>query len=257
MRLLEIACALSIGSVLNAQAPGTNLSVDITIKSVAVRSDTIGITYAVLNKASSRDSLLKFAVDAPAGVKSIPEPQPATSYYVLGSYHGRPTAQWVLLDLLAPAATSIPFYFESVGLPAIMSDWAGGEVPDMAESEADTLPSDWVKYNSVAGKTVGVEPWPVDRSAKALIARLKTLTQTSCATPLKWITSSSLCTKLVGFLTSAETNRAAGNVTKAKSSMASYSKALAGKTAGTYASGVTNPAYWLLKPNADIVVSKL
>jgi hypothetical protein len=109
----------------------------------------------------------------------------------------------------------------------------------------------------INGKTVGVERWPVDRTAKALIARLKTLTQTSCATPLTWITSSSLCTTLVGYLTQTETYRAAGNVTKAKSSMASYIKSLSGKTAGTYATGVTNPAYWLLKTNADIVVSKL
>jgi hypothetical protein len=61
----------------------------------------------------------------------------------------------------------------------------------------------------------------------------------------------------VGYLTQTETYRAAGNVTKAKSSMASYIKSLSGKTAGTYATGVTNPAYWLLKTNADIVVSKL
>jgi hypothetical protein len=39
--------------------------------------------------------------------------------------------------------------------------------------------------------------------------------------------------------------------------MASYIKSLAGKTAGTYATGVTNPGYWLLKTNGDIVASKL
>jgi hypothetical protein len=258
MKLLTILGLVFVaGPVLHAQATGTNLTVDVTIKSIAVRGDTMGLTYVVLNKATSRDPLLRFAVDAPAGVKSIPLPQPATSYFVLGTYQGRPMAEWMFLDFLAPGATSIPVYFESVGLPAIATHWAGGDDPPVDESVADSTSEDPLKYHAVAGKTVGVEPWPVDKSAKALIARLKTLTQTSCATPLKWITASSLCTKLLGYLTTAETNRAAGKVTLAKSSMATYIKSLAGKTAGTFATGVTSPAYWLLKTNADIVVSKL
>jgi len=35
--------------------------------------------------------------------------------------------------------------------------------------------------------------------------------------------------------------------------MNNYITSLSGKTAGTFASGVTNPGYWLLKPNADII----
>lgn len=258
MKLLTtLSLVLLAAPVLHAQATGTHLTVDVTIKSIAVRGDTMGLTYVVLNKATSRDSLLRFAVDAPAGVKSIPLPQPPTSYYVLGTYQGRPTAEWMFLDFLAPGAASIPVYFESVGLPAVETQWAGGDDPPVQESVADSTSEDPLKYHAVVGKTVGVEPWPGDRSAKALIARLKTLTQTSCAAPLTWITSSSLCTNLIGYLNQAETNRAAGNATKAKSSMASYIKSLSGKTAGTFATGVTNPGYWLLKTNADIVVSKL
>jgi hypothetical protein len=58
---------------------------------------------------------------------------------------------------------------------------------------------------------------------------------------------------LVGYLDQAETNRAAGKRTQAKSAMNSYISSLSGKTAGTFAAGVTNPGYWLLKPNADII----
>ncbi len=91
----------------------------------------------------------------------------------------------------------------------------------------------------------------------ALIARLRTPTQTSCAAPLTWITSSTLCTKLIGYLDQAEANRAAGKNTQAKALMNSQISSLSGKTAGTFASGVTNPGYWLLKPNADIVIRVL
>jgi hypothetical protein len=241
-----------VSATATGQVPGTQLAVDVTVKSVLIRGDTVGVTYIVLNRATSHDSLFDFTVDAPAGVKVIAQPLPITSYMVLDSYHGRSVADWGFLDLLAPSATSIPLYFESVGLPDIVTQWAGGDVPVVEES-ADTLPDDRLAVNSVQGKTVGVAPWPSDRSAKALITRLRTLTQTSCAASLTWINSSTLCTKLIGYLDQAEANRAAGKTSQAKSAVNGYISALSGKTAGTFASGVTNPGYWLLKPNADIV----
>jgi hypothetical protein len=243
---------LIAGSALSAQTPGARVTVDVTVKTLVVRGDTTGVTYVILNRSTSLDSLFTFTVDAPAGVKAIPTPQPKTSYSVLGSYRGRPVADWAFLDLLAPSATSIPLYFESVGPPGIVTAWFGKEVPVLTE-RADTLPDDRLANYSVQGKTVGVDPWPTDRTPKALIARLRTLTQTSCAAPLTWITSSTLCTKLIGYLDQAESNRAAGKTNQAKSAMNNYISSLSGKTAGTFATGVTNPGYWLLKPNADIV----
>jgi hypothetical protein len=252
MRRLCLTLLIAVSTTAMAQAPGTQLTVDVTIKSLVLRGDTVGITYTVFNRATSRDSLFDFTVDAPAGVKIISQPLPDTSYMVLDSYHGRPVADWGFLNLLIPSATSIPLYFESVGLPGIVTEWAGGDVPIVEES-ADTLPDDRLAVNSVQGKTVGVNPWPVDRTSKALIARLRSLTQTSCASPLTWITSATLCTKLIGYLDQAESNRAAGKRTQAKAAMNNYITSLSGKTAGTFASGVTNPGYWLLKPNADII----
>lgn len=252
MLRISISLMLAASAVLPAQTPGVQLSVDITVKSLTLRGDTAGVTYTILNRSTSRDSLFTFTIDAPAGVKSIPTPQPKTSYSVLGSYRGRPVADWAFLDLLAPSVTSIPLYFESVGPPGIVTAWFGKDVPVVEES-ADTLPDDRLVNYSVQGKSVGVDPWPSDRTPKALIARLRTLTQTSCTAPLTWITSSTLCTKLVGYLDQAESNRAAGKRTQAKSAMNNYITSLSGKTAGTFASGVTNPGYWLLKPNADII----
>jgi hypothetical protein len=257
--MIRLGTALLIsGSVaLGAQAPGTQFTVDVTIKSVAVRGDTIGVTYALLNRATSRDPLFAFVVDAPAGIKVMQTPLPKSSYHGLTTYRGRSVADWGFLNLLAPAATSVPLYFESVGLPAVVTDWLGGDEPNPPDESAPDTPDDPLTTNSIAGKTVGVEQWPTDRTAKALLARLRTLTQTSCASPLLWITSSTLCTKLIGYVDQAEANRASGKITQAKSALNSYISSLSGKTAGTYATGVTNSGYWLLQPNATIVISKL
>jgi hypothetical protein len=59
------------------------------------------------------------------------------------------------------------------------------------------------------------------------------------------------------YLDQAETYRANGKTAQAKSSLNSYIGALSGKTSGTFATGVTASGYWLLQPNANIVISKL
>jgi hypothetical protein len=199
------------------------------------------------------DSIYTFTVDAPARVKSIPTPLPVTSYDVDTIYRDQPVADWAFLDLLPPGATSVGLSYRSVGLPSVVSAWVGGNYPVVEESASDTLSGDPLKYRTVSSKTVGVTPWPADRSARALIARLRILTQTSCAAPMRWITSTALCPKLIGYLDQAETNRAAGKRTQSKSAISNYISSLSGKTARAYANGVTNPAYWLLKPNADII----
>ena len=260
MRLiLSIGLVLAVAKAAPGQNPGQHVQVNVSLVSTVVRGDTIGINYTVQSTAASTEKLVAFFVDAPSRVKKIPRPAPVIDWSTDSLWAGRPIAQWTVLTLLNPGATTPQLYYESVGLPGILTYWAGGDFPpppvdDAADAQARP---DLLATEMINGKTVGVDPWPVDRTSKALIARLRTLTQTSCAVPLKWVTVASLCTSLITYLDQAETYRAAGNATKAKSTMATYIKALSGKTAGTFATGVTNPGYWLLKPNADIVVSKL
>lgn len=253
MKILNLIPLIVCGASLSAQTPGTQLTVDLTVKSLVVQGDTMTVTYSLYNRPTSHDSLYTFTVDAPARVKTIPTPQPQTSYDVDSIYRDQPVADWAFLSLVPPGATSIALTFQSVGVPSIVKEWVGGNYPPVEETSSDTLSRDPLKYRTVPGQAVGVSPWPTDRTSRALIARLRTLTQTSCAAPLTWITSSTLCTKLIGYLDQAESNRAAGKRTQAKSAMNSYITSLSGKTAGTFASGVTNPGYWLLKPNADII----
>jgi hypothetical protein len=143
-----------------------------------------------------------------------------------------------------------------VGLPGILTYWVGGAFTFPSREEDDILPAaSPLETEMITGQTVGVEPWPADRSAQALIARLRVLTQTACGTPLLWITSSSLCNDLVSDLDQAESFRSNGQLADAGNSLSTFTTAISGPTQGTFAPGVTSAAYWLLKPNADIIVS--
>ena len=244
------------------QNPGQNIQVTVSVSSVTKTADTTGVSYVLTNLSASAEPVWHYYVDAPGGVVRMTPSTGLLEWRTSAIARQVPVASWMFYnDYLNPGTATPQLHFESTGLPGILSYRAGGWFPVPVggdELQTDTSPvPDQFFTNTITGKTVGVDAWPVDRTSKALIARLRTLTQTSCAVPLKWVTVASLCTNLITYLDQAETYRAAGNATKAKSTMATYIKALTGKTAGTFATGVTNPGYWLLKPNADIVVSKL
>jgi hypothetical protein len=247
-----IAAVFVFPSALWAQNPGTHLLVDVTVDSVVVRGDTTGVTYVVYNRPSSQDSLFKFIVDAPATVKRIPRPQPDSDFHVLAVYRGRPTANWGFLGLLLPSATSPALYFESVGIPDTVTFWAGGNFPRPDPESEDTLPNDVLKYHSVPGITVGVKPWPVDRTAGALLTRLRNLSQTVCSAPLTWITDATLCGQLVADVDQAQASRANGQLIEARSTLDHF-VALLGGGSGGFASGVSSSGYWLLASNAALI----
>jgi hypothetical protein len=260
MRLILSSVLLLVtAKAVSSQNPGQHVKVYVTPVSIAVRGDTTGISYTVQSTTASKEKLVAFFIDAPARVLRIPRPAPVMDWDTDSLWVGRPMAIWTILTLLNPGSTTPLLYFESLGLPGILTYWAGGDFPPPPVDDADDAKPrpDLLATEMIHGKTVGVDPWPADRTPRALIARLRTLTKKSCATPLKWVKSSALCTKLVGYLDQAEANRAASNATEAKSSMTAYIESLSGKVAGTFATGVTNSGYWLLKPNADIIVNKL
>jgi hypothetical protein len=90
-----------------------------------------------------------------------------------------------------------------------------------------------------------------DRSIQALIARLRTLSQTVCAAPLNWITNATLCSQLISDLDAAEGFRATGATSQVQSTLDHY-KSLLG-TSTSFATGVNSAAYWMLSANADII----
>lgn len=260
MRLLIIALLALCAADLKAQLPGTRLTVAVQVNSIAMRGDTANVAYVLSNSATSQDSLFAFIVDAPARVKSIPRPQPDSIWMTDSLVHDTvPAAFWSKLDLLAPSSSTAPIFFEAIGLPGIVDERVQGHwpIPTCCDDDPPSASEDVFVTRTVQGKTVGVEPWPLDRSAKALLARLRILTQQSCTAPLNWITDSTLCTQLLTDLDAAETSRAAGANVLAKSSLDHYKALLTGLPPGTFANGVTGQAYWLLTSNADVVKSTL
>jgi hypothetical protein len=261
MRLILLcALLLSFSATSSAQTPGTRMTVDVSLNAIILRGDTTRVTYVLSNRPESQDSLMVFMVDAPARVSYIPVPQPDTTWMVDSLIHeSEPAALWGKLDLLAPAASSIPILFESVGLPGIVTTWSQGSfpIPDCCDDDLPGTGEDVFITRTVQGKTVGVEAWPVDRSAQALLARLRTLTQSTCASPLLWITSSTLCVQLLSDIDAVEGFRASGAFSQAQNTMDHYNGLLTGPDPGTFASGVTSSAFWLLTSNANIVKAGL
>jgi hypothetical protein len=237
--------------------PGQRINVDIQIKSVVVRGDTVAITYQVKNLADSKESLLSFLVDVPSGVKSIATPGPRKNWYASTDFRQRPMAVWDLLaQQLPPGGVTPDLSFEAIGLPAISTFWAGGKFKrssdeDAAEAEID----DPLSNEMIHGVTVGVEPMATDKTPRGLLQRLEDLTNSSCKAPTLWITDNALCRQLVDDIGRAKSLSSHGQVAEASEAMSHYQKLLDASVAPSTA--VTSSGYWLLKSNAEIVKRSL
>lgn len=238
--------------------PGQRIGVDVQIKSVIVRGDTVGITYRVKNREGSEEPLLSFLVDAPSRVVSIRTPSPESNWYASTDFRQRPMAVWDLLERqLPPGGVTPDLFFEAVGLPGISTYWAGGKFKRLSDEDAaDNEVDDPLANEMINGMTVGVEPSPVDRSPAALLKRLRTLTTSSCKAPLLWIRDTTLCSQLLSDIDRAESFRSSGQPAQTKEALAHYLALLVGLSADTAVASMTS-GYWLLKSNTEIISSLL
>ena len=230
------------------------MTVTVTVNQIVMTGDTAHVSYTLSNGSQSQDSVFMFIVDAPARVKTIPRPQPDSDWVVDTLVHSNePAAFWLDVPLLAPSAVTPALTFESVGLPGVVTNWAIGHWPPKTCCDDDPPGSgeDVFLTRAIQSSTAGVQLWPTDRSTQALIARLRTLSQNVCASPLNWITDSTLCSQLVSDLDTAEGFRAAGATSQLQSTLDHY-KSLLG-TSASFAAGVNSAAFWMLSVNADII----
>ncbi len=256
MRLKLVAPFLALlAPALLAQNPGQHVAVDIQLTTVTRSYDTTGISYVVTSLPASTEQLGRFSVDAPAGVLRITTPSPANQWATATDFNGRPLAAWIG-GMIPPGSSTPELHFEAVGLPGILTHWAGGVFVFPSKEEPDgSADQDPLVAEVITGQTVGIEAWPTDRTAQALLARLRVLTQTSCGDPLRWVSSPDLCSQLISDLDQAESFRAAGQTVDARNSMTTFISAISGSSPAPFAAGVNSLGYWLLKSNADIVVS--
>jgi hypothetical protein len=236
------------------------VQVDVAVATVQLRGDTVGIAHVVHNRRSSRDSLATFLVAAKTGVLRMRRPEPARNWAAFQDFSGRPMVNWGFLQLLLPDSTTPLLYFESVGIPGVVNYWVGGEVRPYGGEEDEPNPAtpvrDPLETEMISGQTVGVEPWPTNRSPFGLIARLRRLTDQSCTERLSWITSSTLCDQLKNDLNRVQLELPSDR-TRARSHLTDFIAHLTGAAPGTFPRGVTSSGYWLLKSNAEIILGQL
>jgi hypothetical protein len=245
---------------------GKDLSLDLLIKSVMMKGDTVRIVERVLNRATSQDSLIVFLVDAPNGVTRINLPRPPTEWDTATQvYHSRPVAYWAALHLIAPGLATPDLEYESVGIPGIMDYWAQGNAPAGSgeEDEADEgkgvshPPEELLATEMINGKTLGVERWPADRSAPALIRRLRILTIRTCSASLSWVSDSGLCSRLQAGIDKVHQAREAAQLSEGKRAIEDFIAVLNAANNEPGVTTMTSAGFWLLKLNAEILEATL
>jgi hypothetical protein len=242
-------------------APGRNLAVDITPSSVTIANGATRVEFALKNSPASVERLYVLTLDAPSRVISAPLPLPRGQWDFIDDYRGRSVAQWVMLGAakLRAGESSPTLSFESRGLPTIVRSWAQGYTPPPplpAADEANTLPPDPLVANSVQGSAVGVEPFPITNPTN-LILRLITLQDRACATSLGWVKSATLCQGLRAKLQQAQAMAAQRNNTGAKATLTGYVTDLSAEYSKGPTSAVTASGYWLMRSNAEFIVTLL
>ena len=256
--LLSLAIIACVSKAPAQSTASGRLRVDVAVRSVHVRGDTIEIAHIVHNRRASRDSLFIFIVDARSGVLHMRRPESVRNWAADPDFGGRPMVFWTILQLLLPDSTSPALYYESIGIPGIAKYWVGGnEHPKGGEDDEPNpnLPPPNPLAEMISGQTVGVEPWPTTRTSLGLLTRLQALTDRSCSAPLSWITSLSLCDKLQNDLNGALQQMPVDR-TRTRAYLTDYVTELSGSRAGMFAPGVTSSGYWLLKSNAEIILSQ-
>ena len=241
-------------------APGTNLRVDVRVTRFEMRGDTGRVEYVVRNRPESAEELFRFRVEAPSAVLRITRPDPAERWVTSTVSKGLSMAGWGLLGThLGPGAESPPLSFAAIGLPAIVTYYASGWFPvppyRPVQPGPSPAPRDAILANSVPGQTVGIEPFPEDRSPGNLLARLTGLRRQSCA--LGWITSDGVCHSLEVKLDAATASLSRSDAPSAQGQLGAFLGELEAQHGSQPGKHVTDNAYWLLKVNAEFLLGRL
>lgn len=219
------------------------LSLRVAPLTLAVPGDTVRISYAVTNQPSSIGSLFIFIVDAPAAPLRVEEPAPSTQWYVRDRFVERPVASWSFIEQqLAPGATSPSLTYSAVGLPGLVKYWGVPYVPpdsvgmadDAAAAPDSTTSAGPGRISSDSGFTVGIVPFPADRSPGALSQRLAGLIDEACLRGL--VDNQGVCNSL-----------------NAKVRAGQY-RALINELDAQRGKHVSEPGYFLLWGNAQILL---
>ncbi len=236
-----------------------SLSATVQVRVMAIRGDTVRLSYTLTVGGSSAQPayLLLLRSDVhPTAVSS-----PVGWYASSGVIDDSGEVDWSSLAHRAdvrPGASEQGFEAEAVGLLDIIAYRVQGRhaapvVTDSTEGLIQSPPSVWA--NSVGGRSVGLVPVPLDNSAGALLPRLDSLVARACR--LGWISSQGICQSLRTKLERAVAAVGRGNTHAAAGELAACVQELEAQHGPEPGKSVNYSAYWLLKVNAEYVLTRL
>jgi len=236
------------------QVPGANLAVETKVTAVSMHGDTAYVTYVLSNNASSAERMFRFMVDAPAAPVYLSLPTPAGGWTSGKMFGERSVARWAALgQRMLPGEESPALTQRAIGLPGVVISWVRGYTPPSDVIPSDTLPLE--DPPSVTDSTVGVDDFPLIRTASTFITRLDSLLDLTCGTSLAWITSSTVCTSLGAKLDLASQKLSQADTAGAEQQLQSFLSELEAQHG--VGLPVTDNAYWLLKANAEYIIAQI
>ena len=178
-----------------------NLHVRVNVAALDVRGDTVRVAYTVTNAPTSTADLFAFTVDAATHLVEIERPSRSVAAHTLiaHDFGGRPVASWGFVDpTIAPAASAPSLAYRAIGLPGLVKYWATPyQAPDTIEAadvSSEELAAGPGASAADSGLTVGVVPFPADRSRSALLHRLTTMLDRVCMRG--WVDNQGVCNSL-------------------------------------------------------------
>jgi hypothetical protein len=219
-----------------------------------MHGDTAYVTYVLRNDSSSAERMFRFMVDAPSPPVYLSLPTPVGGWSSGKTFGERSVARWAALgQRMLPGQESPALTQRAIGLPGIVISWVRGYTPPSEEIPSDTVPLE--DPPSVTDSTVGVDDFPLIRTASNFLTRLDSLLDQTCGAALAWITSSTVCTSLGAKLDLASQELSQADTTGAESQLQSFLSELEAQ----HGTGlpVSDNAYWLLKPNAEYILAQL
>ncbi|MGH2609593.1 MAG: FIMAH domain-containing protein [Tepidiformaceae bacterium] len=170
---------------------------------------------------------------------------------------------WVALDDtdVPPGAQSPALSFEAIGLPSVVTYYAGGHFPPspyepIEEPVPARTPREVLGANAVRGQIVGIDAIPSARSPTGLLERLIGLQAQACG-DLAWITSAGVCQSLQVKLDHAQRALTEGKAKDARNHLEAFLQELEAQHGPEPGKHVTDNAYWLLKVNAEYILGRL
>jgi hypothetical protein len=179
---------LTLGLALPARAQLIGLfQLDVKPTVFVHAGDVLQVSYAITFH-SRGDSLASFAVKSPVPILGMTAPAWAADAMLLAVREGtQDAARWGWIEALPRNGETIPYLaYEAAGLPGIVRYRATRFMPPRPQPANDRgddpvpLSFEHNGAEQIAGWTVGVVPYPADRSTTARIAFLRAQLGQAC-----------------------------------------------------------------------------